>query len=296
MVSIPRHPSKRGALFVLGGALALIVGAFLLVYFVVFPTSSPRPFKLTPSGATGSGATTTPGAPASGSAAPTGGSGAHPGGPGIPRGGAGAPPGGSQSVPTPPAAFSAAASASAASTGLSGAWNVSSGSQAGYRVREKLAFLAAESDAVGRTSKMTGRATFSEAKGTVTIAAASFAVAVDTLKSDRSMRDEKIREIGLESSHYPTATFVLTRPVVVAASALNGKVAHVSVTGTFDIHGTSKVETLPVEMTLAGSTFEAAGALTFPWSAFGMTAPSVGGFVNVTEHATMEFDLHLQRS
>jgi hypothetical protein len=38
------------------------------------------------------------------------------------------------------------------------------------------------------------------------------------------------------------------------------------------------------------------GSLTFPWSEFGMTAPSVGGFVNVTEKATMEFDLRLQRA
>jgi len=38
------------------------------------------------------------------------------------------------------------------------------------------------------------------------------------------------------------------------------------------------------------------GSLTFPWSEFNMTAPSVGGFVTVTGHATMEFDLHLQHA
>jgi hypothetical protein len=38
------------------------------------------------------------------------------------------------------------------------------------------------------------------------------------------------------------------------------------------------------------------GSLTFPWSEFGMTAPSVDGFVNVTEHATIEVDLLLARS
>jgi hypothetical protein len=47
---------------------------------------------------------------------------------------------------------------------------------------------------------------------------------------------------------------------------------------------------------LAGSALEAAGSLTFPWSEFGMTAPSIGGSVNVTEKATMEFDLRLQRA
>jgi polyisoprenoid-binding protein YceI len=106
----------------------------------------------------------------------------------------------------------------------------------------------------------------------------------------------KIHEIGLESNRYPTATFVLSAPVVRSKSAATGHVTRASVTGVFNIHGTSKRETLPVEFTLAGSALEAAGSLTFAWSEFGMTDPSVGGFVNVTGKATMEFDLRLQRA
>jgi len=244
---------KRLVLFAIGGGLTVIVIAFLLVYFVIFPTSSPKPFSLSSTTATGASS-------ASGASA------------------------------------ASTAKQSSATTGLSGQWQVVSGSQAGYRVREKLAFLPAESDAVGRTSQITGSATFTQSKDTVTITSASFKVAVNTLTSDRSMRDEKIHEIGLESSRYPTATFALETPVTISAGTLNGKVARVSVTGTFNIHGVSKKETLPAEMSLSGSTFEAVGSLTFPWSEFGMSAPSIGGFVNVTEKATMEFDLHMQRS
>jgi polyisoprenoid-binding protein YceI len=212
---------------------------------VIFPTSSPKPFKLTTSTAA-------------------------------------------------PAATTSSAAVSSAGKG--GRWNVATGSQAGYRVREKLAFLPAQSDAVGRTSSVTGGALLSESKGTVTITEASFDVAVNTLKSDRSMRDEKIHEIGLESDRYPTATFVLSAPVSFATSAVSAHVTRASVTGVFEIHGTSKSKTLPVEFTLSGSTLEAAGSITFPWSEFGMSAPSIGGFVNVSETATMEFDLHLQRA
>jgi len=239
------------AMYVIGAGLAAVLAVFLLVYFVIFPTSSPKPFRLTSSSTAGT----------SGTISATG---------------------------------STASSISPAE--LSGAFRISTGSQAGYRVREKLAFLPAESDAVGRTSQITGGATFSESNGSLTITSASFDVAVNTLTSDRSMRDEKIHEIGLESSRYPTATFVQSTPLTVAVQALQGRVAHASVTGTVNIHGTAKTETLPLEMTLSGSTFEAAGSLTFPWSEFGMTAPSIGGFVNVTEKAAMEFDLHLQRA
>jgi len=246
MAKLRGRPSKRVAVFAIGGALALVIGAFLVIYFVIFPTSSPKPFTL--STASTSGTTT--------------------------------------ATATPTASVSE----------LTGAWKIVGGSQAGYRVREKLAFLPAESDAVGRTSQVTGSATFSQSNGTVTITAASFNVAVNTLTSDRSQRDEKIHEIGLESSRYPTATFVLSTPLTVSASAIKGKVAHVSVTGVFNIHGSAKKETLPVEMSLSGSTFQAVGALSFPWSEFGMSPPSIGGFVNVSETATMEFDLHLQHA
>jgi len=242
MIKLPGSPSrKRLVMVVLGGGVTLIVVVFLLVYFVIFPTSSPKPFKLATSTAT-----------------------------------------------TSPASTSTA--------GATGRWSVTTGSEAGYRVREKLAFLPAQSDAVGRTSSITGAAMLSESKGEITIAAASFDVAVNTLKSDRSMRDEKIHEIGLESSRYPIATFALASPVTLTESAVKGHVTRASVTGVFTIHGVSKTETLPVEFTLSGSTLEAAGSLTFPWSEFGMSAPSIGGFVNVTEKATMEFDLRLQRT
>jgi polyisoprenoid-binding protein YceI len=246
MVKLPGNPTKKRLVLVLaGGGLTLILVLFLIVYFVVFPTSSPKPFKLATS-------TAAAGTPTSAATSPT--------------------------------------------VSAGGRWQIVAGSQAGYRVREKLAFLPAQSDAVGRTSSIAGAATLTESKGAITITAASFDVAVNTLKSDRSMRDEKIHEIGLESSRYPTATFVLSAPVKLATSAVTGHVTRAPVTGVLTIHGTSKTETIPVEFSLAGSTLQAAGSVTFPWSEFAMTAPSIGGFVNVTEKATMEFDLRLQRA
>ena len=119
---------------------------------------------------------------------------------------------------------------------------------------------------------------------------------MNTLKSDRSQRDEKIHEIGLESSRYPTATFAQSQALQVALASVEDRVAHTTVTGIVEIHGVSKRERIPVELTLRGGTLEAAGALTFPWEEFGMSAPSVGGFVSVTGKATMEFDLRLARA
>ena len=97
---------------------------------------------------------------------------------------------------TPTASAAATSSSTSSSKGLAGRWLLAAGSQAGYRVREQLAFLPAQSDAVGRTSSITGGATLARSGGGVTITSASFNVAVNTLNSDRSMRDEKIHSIG----------------------------------------------------------------------------------------------------
>jgi hypothetical protein len=119
---------------------------------------------------------------------------------------------------------------------------------------------------------------------------------VSKLASDRSMRDQRIHTIGLQSDQYPTATFKLSTPLTLPASALRGGVVRVLATGVFNIHGTSRRETVPLEASVSRSAIQVVGSITFPWSEFNMTAPSVGGFVNATDRATMEFNLHLQRS
>jgi polyisoprenoid-binding protein YceI len=243
MARLSRPQTKRGAILAIGGAVVVLGAVGLaLVYFVLFPTSAPKPFAIT------SPTTTSTGAESS-------------------SGGA-----------------------------LAGTWAIGSGSEAGYRVREKLAFLPAESDAVGRTSAITGSMTVTGAKGSLTVTKAAFSADLTKLKSDRSMRDQRIHTIGLQSDTYPTAKFLLAAPIKLPASAAAGSTVQVSATGVLTIHGTSKQVTIPLEMRLTGSAIEAVGSLTFPWDEFGMTAPSVGGFVNVTSKATMEFDLHLRQA
>jgi polyisoprenoid-binding protein YceI len=195
------------------------------------------------------------------------------------------------SVTTP---ATAATTTATASNRIAGQWTVATGSKAGYRVREKLAFLPAQNDAVGRTSQITGGATLAQSGDKVTVTAASFRIDVSTLASDRAQRDARIHSIGLESDQYPTATFKLSKPIVLPAGATDGKVITIPATGAFTIHGTTKTETVPLQLSLTPTALQAIGSLTFPWADFGMTAPSVGGFVNVTDKATMEFDLRLK--
>ncbi len=194
-----------------------------------------------------------------------------------------------------PASTASPAASTSASPGT-GTWTVGTGSVAGYRVREQLAGLPAPSDAVGRTSSITGSFTLAQSTDGYTVAAATFTVDVSTLTSDRSMRDRRIHQMGLESDRYPTATFKLTSPIVLPAAATTGQTLHVSATGDLTIHGTTKSVTIPIDAQLNGSQIQVVGSLTFPFSEFNMVPPSIGGFVTVQDNATMEFSLLLQQA
>jgi polyisoprenoid-binding protein YceI len=180
------------------------------------------------------------------------------------------------------------ATATATATAAAGTsrWTVADGSEAGYRVREKLAFLPAKNDAVGRTSDITGEAESTGVGDALTFSAASFEIDLTTLKSDEDRRDQRIRGIGIESDRFPKAAFALAEPLVLSGEKVDA-------TGDLTLHGVKKRVTIPLEVRQSGSTVEAVGKLTFPWGDFDMTAPSVAGFVSVEDEATLEFDLKL---
>lgn len=194
------------------------------------------------------------------------------------------------------AAGSSTSTVTAGGSALSGTWSVGGGSVAGYRVREQLGFLPSPSDAVGRTSSIKGSVTLAGSGGALTVSAASFTVDVSTLTSDRQMRDQRIHEMGLQSDTYPNATFTLTEPITLPANAASVATLNVQATGTLTIHGTAQTVTIPLTARVSSNAIEVAGSTTFPFERFGMTPPSIGGFVSVQDSATMEFDIHLKQA
>jgi polyisoprenoid-binding protein YceI len=172
---------------------------------------------------------------------------------------------------------------------LAGEWEVGDGTVVGYRVRERLAFLQADTDAVGRTTAVTGSATLTAAGDTLIVTDASFEADVTQLQSDEGRRDNRIRTTGLESDRFPTATFRLTAPVDVPADALTGATVPVTLIGDLTVHGVTKAVEIPAEARLTGETIEVLGSLAFPFSDFGMEPPNIAGFVSVEDDATLEF-------
>jgi polyisoprenoid-binding protein YceI len=185
----------------------------------------------------------------------------------------------------------APSSASPASgTGVDGDWQVAAGSVAGYRVRERLANLPAESDAVGRTSDVTGSITVAADGDGAQLTAGQLDVDTTTIASDENRRDNRLRNEGLQTDQYPTASFTVTQPVEVPATALSGSPADVTLVGDLTLHGVTKSVQIPAQAQMADGRIQVAGSVSFPLSDFGITPPNVGGFIlSISDQGTLEF-------
>ena len=203
-------------------------------------------------------------------------------------------------APAASAATGTSASTAPATTAdgsVAGTWNVAAESVAGYRVREQLAQLPAESDAVGRTDKVTGSMTLSTSDGKTTLTAGTITVDTTSITSDEARRDNRLRSEGLQTDQYPTATFTITQPVEIPAAALTGTASDVTLVGDLELHGVKKSVSIPAQAQLTNGTISVAGSLNFPLSDFGITAPNIGGFiVSIEDNGTLEFLVNFTRS
>ena len=120
---------------------------------------------------------------------------------------------------------------------LAGTWTLSEQgtSFVGYRIGEELANVGTAT-AVGRTSDIVATLVFDGVMITSVIIKAD----LRTLTSDQSFRDGALRTRGIETDTYPVATFVLVRPIPIAALPGGEETLSVTVNGTLDLHGVTK--------------------------------------------------------
>ena len=173
---------------------------------------------------------------------------------------------------------------------VAGTWTLVEGSQAGYRVREQLANLPAESDAIGRTSDVSGSITVVAAGDAAQLTEGSITVDTTTIASDESRRDNRMRTEGLQTDQFPNATFTITAPVDIPASALEGTPTDVTLVGDLTLHGVTQPVEIPAQAQLVDGQIQVAGALTFSLADYDIVAPNVGGFIiSIADEGTLEF-------
>jgi polyisoprenoid-binding protein YceI len=197
----------------------------------------------------------------------------------------------SLSTPTTlaPQHSAAGASASSGASTVLGTWDVSTGSVAGYRIQETL--FGQSNTAVGRTSTISGSITIS---GTA-ITTGRFSVDMTTVKSDQSLRDEQFQGRIMDTSKYPTATFVLTSPIRLGSIPAEGTTITDTATGRLTLHGTTKSVTFQVQARRSSSTVSVSGSIPIVFADYGIDNPS-GGPATTANHGQLEFLLNFSHA
>lgn len=187
-----------------------------------------------------------------------------------------------------PAPTDAGSSTAAPAGDLAGSWTIVEG-EAGYRVRETFLQQQADSDAVGRTSDVTGGLVVEGAEDALTLAEGSIEVDMTTLESDEGRRDNQLRGRGIQSDTFPTSTFVLAGPVPLPAE-LGSADVDVPLPGRLTLHGVTRDVELAAQVRVQDDgTVVVAGSLPILFADYDIEAPNVAGLIAVQENGVMEF-------
>jgi polyisoprenoid-binding protein YceI len=175
-----------------------------------------------------------------------------------------------------------------------GSWQVSDdgSSYVGYRVKEQLAFLDSPNEAVGRTTAVTGTM---EVAGD-TVEDVRIEADLTRLTSDETRRDNAIRQRGLESERYPTATLELAEPIKLAKAPVEGEEVRGQGKGRLTVHGVTREVDLDLRGRWSGSTIQVVGQLPVRMSDYQIEAPRFGPVVSIEDSAAVDFSLVFERA
>jgi deazaflavin-dependent oxidoreductase (nitroreductase family) len=170
-----------------------------------------------------------------------------------------------------------------------GAWLVSQGSVAGFRVAEE--FVGMSDDVVGRTTAVTGGATV--AGDSVT--AASFTVDLRAITVRGKAQPQFEQSLGVAAN--PDATFTLTEPLLFGSDPSSGGLVTARAHGNVTLHGVTRPVTFAIRGRYTGSTLVAVGAIPVTFSDYGIAGPQgYGALGSLANHGEAEFLLVLRRA
>lgn len=173
---------------------------------------------------------------------------------------------------------------------VNGQWRVvpATESVVGYRVEEIL--FGQSTEGVGRTKEVEALLTIEDN----TVTTGSFTVQMGTLMSDAANRDRQFNNRIMETAKYPTATFVLDKPIALPDNAITGEAISVTASGTLTLRGVSKTVTFPLQAQVDGAQFQVVGTITIVFDEWSIPEPSVPG-ISVEPEGLLEFSLIFER-
>lgn len=172
--------------------------------------------------------------------------------------------------------------------GVSGVWVATSESTLGYRVKEVLGGV--DTEGVGRTSAVDGSITIDATM----VVEGGFSVEVGSIKSDSSRRDGQFTGRIMDAATFPTASFVITRPIDFGTIPTDGQQITVEATGDLTLRGTTKTVTFPLTAEYSNGRVGVFGNIPIVFAEYGIPNPS-NQFVTTGDNGLLEFVLVFER-
>jgi len=177
-----------------------------------------------------------------------------------------------------------------------GTWKVTTGSQAGYRVKERFVNQPATTEAVARTTQVAGSLVVMASGSELVATQIHFTVDLTTLVSqDRYatyqvyQRDYFVRTVYLETNRFPTADF--SAGSVRLPTDVSGAIS-LSVSGKLSVHGVTKAATAQLQEQVNGDQIEIAGSINIDMRDFAIAPPDIS-FTTAEPQVVIEFHLVL---
>jgi len=153
---------------------------------------------------------------------------------------------------------------------------------------DKYGIAAGKADVVGSTQEIAGQLQLNLDDLAAALGENNFTVQMNTLTTDRELRDGWIRDNGPNFNRYPEATFVATAIEGAPASYTEGEQVSFKLSGDLTIREIAKPVTFDVTASLSGDTLTGIATTRALMSDFGIEPPSFANTLTVNDEFGIE--------
>lgn len=202
------------------------------------------------------------------------------------------PPAQEASPTTPPEPTATTESAASASTAQGQTWVIVPG-EARYIVQEQLVNIDLPVLAIGRTNQVSGSVVLLP-DGSIDAGASKFVVNMASLQTDRSQRDNFVRNNVLQTGQFPEATFVPTSINGLSLPLPGSGDLSFQLTGDLTIRNVTKSVTWDVKGTIDGGKASGVASTVFQFADFSLTQPRVPIVLSIEDKITLEIEATIE--
>ncbi len=168
------------------------------------------------------------------------------------------------------------------------------GNAARYRVRERLLGKELDNDAVGETGAISGSIAI-DPTGKVVRTGSLFTVELAGLKSDKSRRDNYIRNRLLETKTYPSTRFAISEVRGLPSPLPTAGAVKFQLVGDLTVKGVTRPTTWTVNATVNGDRLTGSASTAFTFDQFKLTQPKVSVVLSVADTIRLEYDFAMKK-